>query len=145
MEDIIMKKLLPFCEQCDEDVDYDTYEVELSCKVRGIDIEYSFICCKCKKCGGPVYPVLISRENDIRRFDAYKRKVGLLTTKEIINIRKRNHLTQTQLAERIGCGKKTIARYENGAIQDRIFDNMIRLIDKEPDLILKLLERPLCN
>ena len=140
-----MKKLLPYCENCDDDVDYNTFEVELSCKVRGVDINYNFICSRCKRCGGPVYPVPICRENCIRRNDAYKRKVGLLTTKEIIDIRKRNHLTQTQLAERIGCGKKTIARYENGAIQDRIFDNMIRLIDKEPDLILKLLQRPLCN
>ncbi|MBO7615223.1 MAG: type II toxin-antitoxin system MqsA family antitoxin [Bacilli bacterium] len=140
-----MKKLLPFCEQCYKDVDYDTFEVEVSSKIRGVDVKYSFICCRCKNCGGPVYPVRVGRKNDIRRLDSYKRKVGLLTTEEIIAIRKRNHLTQTQLAERIGCGKKTIARYENGAIQDRIFDNMIRLIDKEPDLILKLLQRPLCN
>ena len=140
-----MKKLLPYCENCDDDVDYDTFEVEFSCKVRGKDITFNFICARCKKCGGPVYPVSVGRENDIRMFDAYKRKVGLLTTQEIINIRKRNHLTQTQLAERIGCGEKTIARYERGAIQDRIFDNMIRLIDKEPELILKLLQRPICN
>lgn len=140
-----MKKLLPYCENCDDDVDYNTFEVELSCKVKGVDIKYNFICSRCKRCGGPVYPVSICRENCIRRNDAYKRKVGLLTTEEIIAIRKRNHLTQTQLAERIGCGEKTIARYESGAIQDRIFDNMIRLIDKEPDLILKLLQRPLCN
>ena len=140
-----MKKLLPFCENCDGDVDYITFEVERSTQVRGVDIKYNFICCRCKKCGGPVFPVSVTHENCVRRFDAYKRKVGLLTTDEIIAIRKRNHLTQTQLAERIGCGEKTIARYERGCIQDRIFDNMIRLIDKEPDLILKLLQRPVCN
>ena len=62
-------------------------------------------------------------------YDEYKKRVGLLTSKEIIAIRKKLNLTQEGLARIMGCGLKTITRYENGAIQDKVFDNFIRCLE----------------
>lgn len=38
-------------------------------------------------------------------------------------------MSQRDLANFIQCGEKNIARYERGAIQDRVFDYLIRLVD----------------
>lgn len=120
-----------YCPQCDIDVDYDIEEIKITSTVRGVTFEHPYLRSICKKCCESVSPHELSKKNDILFYDAYKRKVGLLTSEEIIAIRKKYHLSQVQLAKLIGCGEKNIARYENGAIQDRIFDNMLRLIDNE--------------
>ncbi len=64
-------------------------------------------------------------------FDAYKKKNGLLTTQEIINIRKKRGWSQEKMAKFLDIGLKDIARYENGAIQTKAIDNMIRLVDND--------------
>ena len=45
--------------------------------------------------------------------------------------RERAGMTQKELALFLGIGEKDIARYENGAIQSRSIDNMIRLVGDE--------------
>lgn len=58
----------------------------------------------------------------------------LLLPEEIRAIRKRLNLTQEEMAEICGGGVKAFARYENGTvIQSRAMDNLIRLIDHDPE------------
>ena len=64
-------------------------------------------------------------------FDVYKKKHGLLTTQEIINIRKKRGWSQEKMAKFLDIGLKDIARYENGAVQTKAIDNMIRLVDND--------------
>ena len=125
-----MKKEKAYCQCCDKDVDYITKVINDTATIRGVYFTYPYIQARCKKCGEIVFPVSIGKINSIALFDGYKKQVGLLTSQEIIDIRKRLGLTQEQLAKKMGCGLKTITRYENGAIQDRVFDNFLRVIDK---------------
>jgi len=64
----------------------------------------------------------------------FKRKVdGLLTAEEIKNIRKRLNLTQEEMAEILGGGLKSFARYETGQVcQSRGMDNLLRILDTYP-------------
>jgi HTH-type transcriptional regulator/antitoxin MqsA len=64
----------------------------------------------------------------------FKRKVdGLLTAEEIKNIRKRLNLTQEEMAEILGGGLKSFARYETGQVcQSRGMDNLLRILDSYP-------------
>ena len=82
----------------------------------------------CKKCGAWLSSNEIERENDIFIYDAYKKKVGLLTTSEIKEIRAKRGMSQRQLARFLDIGEKDITRYENGSVQTRSIDNMIRLV-----------------
>ena len=90
---------------------------------------YTYLEARCKKCGEKVHPVSIGKINEISKYDAYKKLMGLLTSREIIDIRKENGLSQTGLAKIIGCGEKNIARYENGAIQTKMIDRLIKDLD----------------
>ena len=124
-----MKKEKAYCQVCDIDVDYYVKESTREGKIRGFTFTYPFLEAYCVKCNERVFPRSIGKTNWINELDAYKKKVGLLTSKEIIEIRKKLGLTQQGLAELMGCGLKTITRYENGGIQDRVFDNFIRCLE----------------
>ena len=124
-----MKKEKTYCQTCDKDVDYYIKESTREGRIRGVTFKYSFTEAYCLSCNERVFPVSINKLNWIRELDEYKKNVGLLTSQDIIEIRNKLHLTQQGLAELMGCGLKTITRYENGAIQDRVFDNFIRCLE----------------
>ena len=127
-----MKKA--YCNSCDKDVNYILKEEIQNATIDGITFPYVFTQAYCKKCGEPVWPHSVSKLNDISLYDEYKKRVGLLTSKEIIEIRKKLGLTQEGLAREMGCGLKTITRYENGGVQDKAFDNHIRCLEEIYDL-----------
>ena len=51
------------------------------------------------------------QENDIRLKDAYRESEGLLTSEEIIAIREKYGISQSDLCKLLGWGGKTIIRY----------------------------------
>ena len=122
------KNKTAICEHCDDEVPYTVNKVNKHFVVKGVDIEAEVLEAHCDICGNLVNPYEVSRHNDIAIYDAYKRKMGLLTSQEIIDIRKKRKMSQRKLATFISCGEKNIARYENGAIQDPVFDYLIRLV-----------------
>ena len=124
-----MKKDKAYCQICDKDVGYYIKESTREGTIRGVTFTYVFFEAFCEGCNERVYPTKISKLNWINELNEYKKNVGLLTSDEIIAIRKKLSLTQKGLAKLMGCGLKTITRYENGAIQDRVFDNFIRCLE----------------
>ena len=125
------KNKLAICENCDDEVSYEVKKIKKTYIIRGISFEVEIKQAYCNQCHNPVFPYDISKENDIIIYDAYKRLKGLLTSSEIVAIRKKRKMSQQDLARFIKCGEKNIARYENGAIQDEVFDNLIRMVDND--------------
>jgi len=65
--------------------------------------------------------------------DFYRSVDGLLTSSEIKTIRQKLELTQEEMANILGGGKKAFARYEKGqVIQSRGMDNLLRILAKYP-------------
>ena len=99
--------------------------------VLGVSVQINELYLVSKKDGELLANHQITKQNIHSSFDAYKKKVGLLTSKEIIQIRKKRGWSQEKMAQFLDIGLKDIARYENGSIQTRSIDNMIRLIDND--------------
>ncbi len=59
--------------------------------------------------------------------DAYRKSVGLLTSKEIVEGRRKMNLTQATLAERMNVGIASIKRWEGGSIQSKSMDYALRI------------------
>ena len=119
-----------YCDICDKDVTFNIIEETETIKTHDVgDLSFLYKKAVCKHCGNEVNPVSYTHENILSMHDAHKKKLGFLTSKEIKEIRKKLGLTQEGLAKLMGCGLKTITRYENGAIQDRVFDNFIRCLE----------------
>ena len=71
--------------------------------------------------------------------NAYREKVGLLTTKQIVEIRGKYGITQRDLSLLLGWGTKTVTRYERCQVQDPAHDTILRKLDSDPEWSLQLL------
>ena len=83
--------------------------------------------------------------NDSLMKDAYRKGQGLLTSKEIIAIRRKYGISQSDLCILLGWGQKTITRYESHQVQDKAHDTILKKIDQDPEWFLKLLESAKCS
>jgi putative zinc finger/helix-turn-helix YgiT family protein len=71
--------------------------------------------------------------------DFHRKVDNLLTTDEIIAIRKKLGLTQEKLAEKLGISRITEARYESGQLtQDKSQDIHLRLLIENPNCLVSL-------
>ena len=122
-----------FCIHCDKENEYYTKEVTKIVMVRGVSCEVKIKECYCCGCNSSVFVYLIEKENQRIIFDVYKKKMGLMTAQEIIDLRKKYGLSQKRLAQLIYCGEKNIARYENGAIQDKSINLLLKMVDLNPE------------
>ncbi len=79
---------------------------------------------ECENCGQQMLPAEL--EERLERLSIQRQ--GLLSAAQIKAVRQKLGLTQTEMAERLGVGEKTYARWESGrSIQNKSSDNLIRL------------------
>lgn len=76
----------------------------------------------------------IEIENDIRLYDEYKMKSGLLTSNQIKKIRTKYGLTQKEYALILGMGEISVHRFEKGSIQTDTINNILRLSNNPVNL-----------
>ena len=121
-----------YCGECDDFVDF---HVELFKdrvhKVKDVEVISDEYIAICNHCGNHLWVDEVEAYNDIIIYDEYKKKAGLLTTEEIKAIRKKRGMSQRDLARFLSLGEKDITRYENGSIQTRMVDLMIRMVDDD--------------
>lgn len=77
--------------------------------------------------------------NDIAMKNAYREKMGLLTSSQIVAIRAKYGISQSDLCLLLGWGSKTITRYESHQVQDNAHDTILRKLDSDPEWFLQLL------
>lgn len=144
---MMIENRIAYCEFCDDEVEFEVKKEKKTFTVKGDTFEVEIGVAYCKTCGTRVFPFSLAKENDLVVYDEYRRRHNLLTSKEIKAIRRKRNLSQVELAKLIECGEKNIARYENGTIQDKVYDKLMRLIDddyyyfhycKEPDTYVPL-------
>ena len=96
---------------------------------------------ECAKCGEAVVDSAALRESGKKLKDFQREVDGLLTGQQIKAIRARLGLTQKQLADIVGGGLKSLARYESGQVcQSRGMDNLLRILDAYPHT-LKVIQK----
>jgi len=98
----------------------------------------------CSKCGHELFLEELEEGNFKRAYDAYRRKHEMLTASEIRDIRENYGLSQRALAQLLGMGEVTVSRYENGAIQTRGHDHLLKLL-REPENVRTLLDETESN
>jgi putative zinc finger/helix-turn-helix YgiT family protein len=72
--------------------------------------------------------------------NAYRKAHGLLTDGQIRSVRSMYDLSQRALARILGWSPVTIHRYEQGGIQNRAHDTVLRLAARDPEFMLARLE-----
>ncbi len=75
---------------------------------------------------------MITPESSERIDKTQARYMGLLAGEDITALRKKLGLTQNQFSEQLGCGKKSLSRWENGhEFPTQLVNTLLRLLDEE--------------
>lgn len=111
-----------------------TFETE-EYVVKGKKVVIKALKAKCPCCGEYMVNDKITDANLTKAYDAYRKEEHLLFPKEIKKIRQSYGITQVGFSRILGFGDKTIARYENGALQDVAPNNLILLMEKKENFL----------
>ncbi len=81
----------------------------------------------CNRCG---FQVLTDEQSDaytVTSADAYREKHGLLTSRELKEIRSRLGMSQRSFAKFLRVGVASVKRWEAGLVQDEAMDELIKV------------------
>lgn len=100
-----------------------------------------YIIYECSDCGEAVVDTVTLKESGKMLKDFQREVDGLLTGQQIKSIRMKLGLTQEELADIVGGGLKSIARYEAGQVcQSKGMDNLLRILNAYPHT-LKVIQK----
>ncbi len=128
------------CMCCMEEHDVKTVSVKERSIFKDVTVDYEASYLYCDVAEELYMDEKQIQENDIRMKDAYRSVKGLLTSNQIINIRKKYGISQNDLCTLLGWGGKTVTRYESHQVQDKAHDTILKKIDQDPEWFLSLLE-----
>ena len=90
----------------------------------------------CDRCGESVLTPEESKEVSRKVKALARERLNLLPPEAIVDIRKRNNLSQEDLERLFGLGKKVVIRWERGRVlQSKTADVLLRLMDQNPGII----------
>ncbi len=134
-----MERKLHYCEKCGRFVETEIQKKSETLKVKGMDITLDVDTCVCQACGATVFSPDVDDDSLKQFYRVYRARAGLLQPEEIRAIRGEYGMSQETFAKVLGLGAKTIARYENGSLQDEAQNNLILLMRDRRNM-RKLLE-----
>ena len=129
------------CKICMEQHDVDVVEVMDEEIFKGEEVVFKATYEYCPNADEYLETEEMVKRNSLAMKDAYRQKVGLLTSGEIMAIRAKYGISQKTFSEVLDWGKATITRYENHQVQDRAHDDVLRKIDCDPKWFLEMLSR----
>jgi len=117
-----------FCYECVKNVNTEIVESYETFNVKGMEIKVLSKKRVCSECGEEMSDVELDDATLTKAYEKYKAKNNMLTSNEIKEIRKKYSISQKGLALLLGWGEKTITRYENGSLQDKTHDSILKSI-----------------
>lgn len=141
MNESVLKEISYHCPFCDEEHNIQVKKKISNANIKDTLIKYEQIVYYCPMEDEEFVPSRIMDENLLNARDAYKARVGLLTSDEIKNIRRTYGLTQKEFSRLLGWGDVTIGRYERKLIQDETYDSIMRMTQTNPAYTLERLEK----
>jgi len=123
----ITKTLALYCPTCDEDRDFQREIRPETHKVRGEQVSADIPSYVCPVCGDTQPDP--DHDPMVLLYDEYRRRHHLLTPQEIRRIREQYGLSHEAFANLLGMSPASLYRYEGGALQSAVHDNLIRACD----------------
>ncbi len=140
----LIRKIHMSCPLCDKTHEIEERKRSTTINLKGEEVTYEerfYYCANADEDENEFETGAMTNENLLNARNAYRVKMGLLTSNEIVAIRESYGLSQVDLAKLLGWGEATISRYESKAIQDEAYDTMLRLIKDNPLQALEFLKK----
>lgn len=130
---------MKICPCCMEEHKVQMITVQEKNVFKGVPLEYDAEYYYCDRADETYADEPQISANDIAMKNAYREKMGLLTSHQISAIRARYGISQCDLCLLLGWGGKTITRYESHQVQDIAHDTILRKLSADPEWFLQLL------
>ena len=117
--------MLKYCDACNREVKTRIVSRREVYNVCGEQIEVDAQVMVCAECGEDIFCEKLDSETLLLAYNEYRRRHKLLLPDEIKNIREQYGLSQRSFAKLLNWGDKTINRYENGSIQDKVHNSLL--------------------
>ena len=127
------------CPCCMEEHEMQAMTIQEKNVFKGVPVEYDAIYHYCPRTDEAYADEQQISANDIAMKNAYREKMGLLTSHQISAIRARYGISQSDLCLLLGWGGKTVTRYESHQVQDIAHDTILRKLASDPEWFLQLL------
>lgn len=140
----LIRKVHMSCPLCDKIHEIEERKRVTTITLKGEEVTYEerfYFCANADENENEFETGAMTNENLLNARNAYRVKMGLLTSGEIVAIRESYGLSQVDLAKLLGWGEATISRYESKSIQDEAYDTMLRLIKDNPLQALEFLKK----
>lgn len=128
-------KGIMICPLCDREHEILIKERSAVTTIKNLEVKYQerYMYCVDEECEFESGTML--NQNLLNARNEYRKLMGLLTSHDIILIRKMYDLSQVELSKLLGIGEATISRYESKAIQDETYDTILRKIKNDPQFV----------
>jgi len=136
-----MSKVKEQCAMCLNEYSDELFRM-IDIEVKGETFKVQEHYYKCLKCGEEFINPYDSIDPLDQAYREYRKRHGLLQPEEIRDFRTSYGLTQIELAALLGLGDVTISRYENGALQEPVYDNLLRFAMVPRNLLERLSRSP---
>jgi putative zinc finger/helix-turn-helix YgiT family protein len=104
--------------------------------IHGVSVPVREELYRCGVCGEEQFSFEQMQAVEREAARVYREQEGYLQPEEIRALRERWGLTQAQLEEALGLGKKTVVRWEAGRVlQQRAMDNLLRVMERFPQVL----------
>jgi putative zinc finger/helix-turn-helix YgiT family protein len=132
-----MTKKELFCEVCNGMRVTTPKVTEISHTIKGEEISVTVNVPFCSECGCELSDLDVEEYHHDLALREYRRRKGLLYTEQIKAIREKYGLSQRAFARALGFAEPTINRYELGALQDTLHNNILVLVN-DSSVMLKM-------
>lgn len=129
-----------YCEKCDEVKKVMVRKKNEDFFVKGDKINIDAEVAICDTCEKEIFCLELDGKNLKLAYALYREKHAILSPSQISNIRKKYMLSQRSLGKLLEWGEITINRYENGAIQDSVHNEVLMFIE-EPRNMKEIFEK----
>jgi putative zinc finger/helix-turn-helix YgiT family protein len=137
----IIKKEVKLCLSCMEIHEVQKIETQEESEFRNTPVVFKAVYEYCTNTEEYLQNEELIKANDVSFKNAYRSKMNLLTSNEIMAIRDKYCVSQKDFSDILGWGKATITRYENHQVQDEAHDEILRKLDSDPKWFIELLHK----
>ena len=127
-----------YCEKCGKKVKTKIVRKKEEFMIYNEKIEVDSDVLICEECGEELFDETLDNKTILKVYQKFREKHRFLFPDEIKQIREQYGLSQRGFAKLLNWGDKTIFRYENGSLQDRAHDSIIKML-KDPENMRKYL------
>ncbi|MFZ3132315.1 MAG: type II TA system antitoxin MqsA family protein [Desulfosporosinus sp.] len=132
-----MTKTELYCENCNGMRVTTPKVTEISHKIKGEEITVTVNVPICSECGCKLSDLDVEEYHHDLALNEYRKRKVLLYPEQIKAVREKYDLSQRAFSRALGFAEPTINRYELGALQDTLHNNILVLVN-DPSVMLKM-------